>query len=84
MNEMKVLTVRTVSFVDDAGTRISGQQLWLVGPTAENGWNGWEVMKAWIADGSPLEVAVSELRHDDEVLVEFNRRGKIQSIVKKQ
>lgn len=84
MNEMKVLTVRDVSFKDDAGKLVSGQQLWLIGETTENGWNGWEVMKAWIPDGSPLENVVSELCHDDVVMVEFNRRGKIQSIAKAQ
>lgn len=82
MNEMKVLTVRDVSFKDDNGKQVSGQQLWLIGATAEDGWNGWEVLKLWIPDGNPLESIVSELKHDDDVLVEFNRRGKAQNIVR--
>lgn len=81
MNEMKVLTVRDVFFEDNNGKQVSGQQLWLIAPTAEEGWNGWEVLKLWIADGSPLEAVVSNLKHDDTVMVEFNRRGKAQQIV---
>lgn len=83
MNEMKVLTVRDVSFKDDAGKQVSGQQLWLIGETAEVGWNGWEVLKLWIPDGNPLEGIVADLKHDDVVLVEFNRRGKPQNIVRR-
>lgn len=81
MNEMKVLTVRDVSFTDDHGKNVSGQQLWLIAPTAEAGWNGWEVLKLWISDDSPLATVVSNLKHDDVVMVEFNRRGKPAQIV---
>lgn len=81
MHEFKVLTVRDINFVDDRKNEVSGQQLWLCGQTADDGWNGWEVLKLWIPDGSPLEQAVSQLKHDDIVLIEFNRRGKPQTIV---
>ena len=81
MNEMKVLTVRDVSFTDDRGKEVSGQQLWLIDPTNEAGWNGWEVLKLWIPDDSPLRQVVCDLKHDDMILVEFNRRGKPAQIV---
>lgn len=80
MNKFKVLTVKDVEFTDDHDKLVKGMQLWLCGETDEEAWNGWEVVKVWVPDGSPLEDIVSMLKHDDEVLVEFNRRGKAYKI----
>lgn len=82
MNEMKVLTVRDVSFKDDNGKQVSGQQLWVTAPIADPAWrDGFEILKIWIDDGSTLEPAVSDLKAGDLIMVEFNRRGKPQTIV---
>lgn len=82
MHEMKVLTVRDVSFTDDSGREVSGQQLWLTAPIADSGWrHGFEVLKLWISDGSPLSDMVAILGPNDVVRIEFNRRGKPQQIV---
>lgn len=80
MEEFKVLTVRDLDFKDDQGQRVAGYQLWLCGQSKEPGWNGWEVLKVWIPYGHELEPIVADLRHDDSVIVEFNRRGKPRSI----
>lgn len=81
MNEFKVLSVKDVSFVDDRGKDVSGQQLWLLGQTQEPGWrDGYEVIKAWIPDGDPRENLVADLQLDDRVYVEFSRRGKVTTI----
>jgi hypothetical protein len=80
MNEFKVLTVRDVSFIDDHGKEVTGKQLWLCGETVDTGWNGWEVIKLWFPRGHQLEGVVSGLKHDDLVYIDFNRRGKPQTI----
>lgn len=81
MHEMKVLTVRDVSFTDDSGKQVSGQQLWLTAMIADPAWrDGFEVLKLWISNGSILEGIVSSLHSGDRIMVEFNRRGKPQSI----
>lgn len=76
MNKFKVLTVKDVEFTDDHDKLVKGMQLWLCGETDEEAWHGWEVLKIWVPDGSPLEDIVAMLKHDDEIMVEFNRRGK--------
>ena len=76
MNKCKVLTVRDVEFKDDQDKQVKGMQLWVCCQTDEEAWNGWEVIKIWVSDGSSLEDIVAMLKHDDEILVEFNRRGK--------
>ncbi len=82
MFDFKVLTVRDLDFTDDQGRRVKGQQLWLLGPTKDPQWNGYEVLKVWIADGNPLETIVSQLRLDDNIQVTFDRRGKPLDIAK--
>ena len=76
MNGFKVLTVRDVEFTDDHDKLVKGMQLWVCGQTEDEGWNGWEVIKIWVAEGSPLEDIVAMLKHDDQILIDFNRRGK--------
>lgn len=76
MNQYKVLTVRDIEFTDDSNKTVKGMQLWVCGETTDEGWNGWEVVKIWVPDGSKLEDIVAMLKHDDTVMIEFNRRGK--------
>lgn len=76
MNGFKVLTVRDVEFTDDLDKLVKGMQLWVCGQTEDEGWNGWEVIKIWVPEGSPLEDIVAMLKHDDQILIDFNRRGK--------
>lgn len=82
MYQFKVLTVRDLDFMDNNNRPVKGQQLWVLGESAEPAWNGWEVAKIWIPDGSPLEVIVSQLRLNDVISVQFDRRGKPMQIVK--
>lgn len=76
MNKFKVLTVRDVEFTDDDDKVVKGMQLWVCGESVEEGWNGWEVVKIWVPDGGKLEDIVAMLKHDDEVMIGFTRRGK--------
>lgn len=82
MYDFKVLTVRDLDFLDKDNRPVKGQQLWLLGESTDPAWNGWEVAKLWIADGNPLETIVSQLRLDDMVKVQFDRRGKPLQIIK--
>lgn len=82
MYEFKVLTVRDLDFLDDNGRPVKGQQLWVLGESVEPQWNGWEVAKVWIPDGHALEVVVSQLRLNDMIKVQFDRRGKPMQIIK--
>lgn len=76
MNGFKVLTVRDVEFTDDRDKLVKGMQLWVCGETEDEVWNGWEVIKIWVPEGSSLEDIVAMLKHDDQILIDFNRRGK--------
>ena len=76
MNKFKVLTVRDISFTDEHGKDVEGMQLWVCGESPDEGWNGWEVVKIWVPAGSKLEDITAMLNHDDDVMIEFNRRGK--------
>lgn len=83
MYTYKVLTVRDLDFLDDNKRPVKGQQLWVLGESADPAWNGWEVVKIWIPDGHPMETIVCQLRLDDMIEVQFDRRGKPTHIVKK-
>lgn len=80
MSKYKVLTVRDVEFVDDNNKEVKGMQLWVCGETAEDGWNGWEVVKIWVPEGGKLEDITAMLKHDDVVEIAFTRRGKAMQI----
>lgn len=82
MYEFKVLTVRDLDFKDNDNRPVIGQQLWVLGESADPAWNGWEVVKIWIPDGSPLETIVAQLRLNDMISVKFDRRGKPMEIIK--
>lgn len=72
----KVLTVRDLDFLDDHKRPVKGQQLWVLGESSDPQWNGWEVVKIWIPDGHSMETVVSQLRVNDMISVQFDRRGK--------
>lgn len=76
MYQYKVLTVRDLDFLDDHKRPVKGQQLWVLGESADPQWNGWEVVKIWIPDGHSTETVVSQLRLNDMINVQFDRRGK--------
>lgn len=78
--QFEVLTVRDIDFKDKDGREVSGYQLWVIGPTEEESWNGYEVVKFWINSDSRLESTVVQLRKGDMVNITFNRRGKIETI----
>lgn len=83
MYKYKVLTVRDLDFLDDKNRPVKGQQLWVLGQSSDPQWNGWEIVKIWIPDGHAMETVVSQLRLDDTIEVQFDRRGKPVTIVKK-
>ena len=72
----KVLTVRDLDFTDDHNKAIKGMQIWVIGETADIAWNGYEIVKIWIPDGHKLESVAASLKHDDEIEVSYDRRGK--------
>ena len=78
----KVLTVRDLDFLDDNNRPVKGQQLWCLGESSDPQWNGWEVVKIWIPDGHSMETVVSQLKLDDMIEVQFDRRGKPVNISK--
>lgn len=80
MNIFKVLAIKHVSFTDDQGNYVEGDQLWLVGETKDPVWNGREVLKVWLPVGSEIAKILDEIDNDFMVIVEFNRRGKALSI----
>ena len=78
--QFEVLTVRDINFQDNEGRKVSGKQLWVIGATEEESWHGFEVMKIWINNGTKLDAAAQQLRRGDQILVTFNRRGKVETI----
>lgn len=72
----KVLAVRRLDFKDDNNQPVKGRQLWVCSSSEDPQWNGHEVLKIWIPDGDPKEADVCAMLHGDEVLIDFNRRGK--------
>lgn len=81
MNEQfRVLTVRDLDFLDDRDRPVKGMQLWLIRETDEKAWNGYEVLKVWIPEGSRCEADVVQLKHDDLIEVTWNRKGKPERI----
>lgn len=82
MYDFKVLTVRDLDFLDGDKRPVKGQQLWVLGKSSDPQWNGYEVVKIWIPDGHAMETVVSQLRLDDNIQVQFDRRGKPVTIVK--
>lgn len=80
MVEFKVLTVRDVSFKDDAGKQVEGMQLWCSAPSDSPGWRGVEVLKIWISADSIFVNTVDVLKPGDLLNITFNRFGKPSSI----
>lgn len=82
MAKSKVLTVRDLSFSDErTGELIEGRQLWLLTPTKDPDWNGYEVEKVWLKINHELYETVGQLRHGMEVMIDYNRKGKPEDIV---
>lgn len=78
--EFEVLTVRDLDFEDQQKKQVKGMQLWLIHPSDDNSWNGFEIVKVWIPDGHRLEQDVVQLRHGDKIEISWDRRGKPASI----
>lgn len=77
MNEVfEVLTVRDLDFQDQQNRQVKGMQLWLIRPSDDKAWNGWEVTKVWIPDGHRLESDVAMLKRGDQIQISWDRRGK--------
>lgn len=74
--QYEVLTVRDLDFEDRNREQVKGMQLWLIRPSDEKAWNGWEIVKVWIPDGHRLEQDVVQLRHGDKIEISWDRRGK--------
>lgn len=74
--KFEVLTVRDLDFQDQHNRQVKGMQLWLIRPSDDAAWNGWEVTKVWIADGHRLESDVAVLKRGDQIQISWDRRGK--------
>lgn len=82
MNErFEVLTVRDLDFEDQSKKQVKGMQLWVIHESDDKAWNGWEVVKIWIADGHRLETIVASLKRGDQIEITWDRRGKPANIV---
>ena len=77
MQKCKVLAIKKVDFTaQKSGERIVGSQLWVMAETRDPVWSGREIIKIWIAEGSAMVETLQQVTNDDDILVEFNRRGK--------
>lgn len=77
MNErFEVLTVRDLDFKDQQNKQIKGMQIWVIHPTDDKAWNGFEVLKVWIPDGHRSESVVASLIRGDQIEIIWDRRGK--------
>lgn len=73
----RVLAIRHLDFLDDAQRPIKGHQVFVSAQTDEKGWcQGVELLKIWIPDGTDKEALAVALLPNDEVQIDFNRRGK--------
>lgn len=73
----RVLAIRHLDFLDDAQRPVKGHQVFVAAVTNEKGWTqGVEMLKIWVADGTAQEAVAAALLPNDEVQVDFNRRGK--------
>lgn len=73
----KVLAIRHLDFFDDAQRPVKGHQVFVSAPTNEKGWTqGVEMLKIWVPDGSAEEATAAALLPNDEINIDFNRRGK--------
>lgn len=73
----KVLAIRHLDFLDDAQRPVKGHQVFVSAPTNEKGWTqGVELLKIWVPDGSAQEATAVALLPNDEISIDFNRRGK--------
>ena len=77
MQKCKVLGIRVINGVDrETGERFEGRQLWVSSETRDPDWNGHEVIKIWCKSGTDMHSKCDSLSNGDDILVEFNRRGK--------
>lgn len=77
MQKCKVLGIKEVDFNEEkSGERVTGRQLWVSSETRDPVWNGQEVIKIWCKIGSDMYDLCDQLENGDEIMVEFNRRGK--------
>lgn len=74
-----VFACRELDFTDESGKKIQGLSIYMGQPTTEKGWKGMSCEKFFIRKDSPaypMHFPVS----GSEIVVEFNRFGKITSI----
>ena len=77
MNErFEVLTVRDLDFKDQQNKQIKGMQIWVIHPTDDTAWNGFEVLKVWIPHRHRSEIEVACLKRGDQIEITWDRRGK--------
>lgn len=81
MPKSKVLAVKNVKFNDEQGVPIIGRSLFLHTPTLDPAWNGFSVDKLWFPDTDSRYSFVGSLRSGQELLIEYNRKGKPEEIV---
>lgn len=72
----KVLAIRRLDFLTAKDEEIKGYQVWLSAESTDGGWQGVEVMKAWVSDENSHARDAAALISGDTVIVEFNRYGK--------
>lgn len=81
MSKSKVLAVKNVKFTDEQGVLIIGRSLFLHTPTLDPDWNGFSVDKLWFPETDTRYSFVGTLRPGQELLIEYNRKGKPEEMV---
>lgn len=77
MANSKVLAVKNVKFTDQStGELIIGRSLFLHTPTLDPDWNGYSVDKLWFPETDSRYGFVGSLKPGDELMIEYNRKGK--------
>lgn len=71
--------VKELDFTNDKGEKIKGRNIFLGQPTKERGWQGMSCEKFYVSADSPAYGAYVP-KSGEQVIVEFNRYGKIQAI----
>lgn len=74
-----VFACRELDFTDDSGKKVQGLSLYMGQVSTERGWKGMSCEKFFVRKDSPVYPMTFPVS-GSEVIVEFNRFGKIQSI----
>ena len=80
MNEIfTVFAVKELDFTDDKGKEVKGRNIFMGQETHDRGWQGMSCEKFFVRAGTDAYTGYTP-KCGDQVVVEFNRYGKVNSI----